>query len=294
MRVPLMFVTPKLAQKRIKWFRGIARKINKFFPTLSRDLEKAYITQRIDAYTTACVFSSVLLSIWTAIIVGFASYMKGDEIERTIMLVLLVFLGIGFLSFIIFIKYPQVISKKIAADTDRHLMFALKDLLLHTSTGTSLYDAIISVSNAGYGEVSRELHIVGQEIHSGMAEDKALEGWAERTSSVYLKKIIWQMLNSLRSGGNISEALHSIVDDLTQTQRVSIITYANELNLWSLIYMLFAVAAPTIGITMMIILSSFADVGINSTTLILFTGLTVFVQIVIIGLIKSRRPGVEF
>lgn len=71
------------------------------------------------------------------------------------------------------------------------------------------------------------------------------------------------MINSIKSGSNIKKTLKSITKELSSEQRTKIANYSRELNLWSLIYMLFAVAVPSIGSTMLVILSSFAGFGID-------------------------------
>ena len=64
--------------------------------------------------------------------------------------------------------------------------------------------------------------------------------------------------------------------------------------MWSLIYMLFAVAIPTIGSVMLVILSSFAGMGLGKPFFIVFICICFFIQFVLVGFIKTRRPVVQF
>ncbi|HLE06294.1 MAG TPA: hypothetical protein VI790_03000, partial [Candidatus Nanoarchaeia archaeon] len=64
-------------------------------------------------------------------------------------------------------------------------------------------------------------------------------------------------------------------------------------NVLSLIYLTLAVVAPTIGITVLIIISSFGGLSINSQTISALVGVLVSVQPVIIGFINSRRPTID-
>lgn len=291
--VPFLIITPKIAQ-RLKRLRIFGKKLVKLVPRIKHDLRHAGLECQDHAYMIAAFLSSVFLSILFFALFFALSYAQDNPMEKTIYLSVLSGTGMFLLLLFIFAKYPSIISRKIAGDIDKHLIFAIKDLLLHTSSGSSLFNAMLSVSEAGYGRISKEFENVAREIHSGTPTDKALENLVTRTDSEYLKKVIWQLINTLRSGGNLRIALNNIVADLTSMQRANIVNYANELNLWSLVYMLFAVAAPTIGMTMMIILSSFADVGVNEIVLVGFVFLTLVIQIVIIGFIKARRPMVEF
>tara|TARA_Y100000310_G_scaffold343799_1_gene453092 strand:- start:4018 stop:4275 length:258 start_codon:yes stop_codon:yes gene_type:complete len=81
-----------------------------------------------------------------------------------------------------------------------------------------------------------------------------------------------------------------LIDDLTLDQRNRIKKYAAELNLWSLLYLLFAVAVPTIGATMLVILSSFAGFGVTQGFFIIFISICFIIQLILIGFVKTRRP----
>jgi flagellar protein FlaJ len=199
-----------------------------------------------------------------------------------------------FLLFLIVLaRYPRVLAGKKAEQLDKNLIFALKDLSLQVSSGVSLYNALVNVSNSGYGLVSREFGKAAKSVYAGVPMNTALENMAIESKSEYLRKTIWQLVNTLKAGASLKGALQSIIRDLTSDQRAKISSYAKELGLWSLVYMLFAVAIPTIGATMMIVLSSFAGIGITKGIFILFLAITLVVQYILIGLIRTRRPMVH-
>jgi hypothetical protein len=59
----------------------------------------------------------------------------------------------------------------------------------------------------------------------------------------------------------------------------------------TLMYMIFAVISPTLGITFLLVLSSFVGIGLNLQLVLI--GILLFLlmfQFMIIGLIKSKRP----
>lgn len=202
--------------------------------------------------------------------------------------------GIAFMFFMVFARYPKIIAGKKGERIDKSLVFVLKDMMLQITSGVSLYNSMINIANSNYGEVSQEFEKSVKRIDSGMSIDKALEELALESKSEYLRRTVWLILSTLRAGASLKGALGTIINDLTMDQHSKIRSYAQELNMWSLIYMLFAVAIPTIGITFMIILSSFAGMGINEVSLLMFISLSVMVQFVMIGFVKSRRPLVEF
>jgi len=81
---------------------------------------------------------------------------------------------------------------------------------------------------------------------------------------------------------------------LNDAQKGKIMNYARELNLWSLIYMMFAVAIPTIGSTMMVILSTFAGFGVSKQMFVSFIALCFAIQFIMVNFVKARRPVVQF
>ena len=123
--------------------------------------------------------------------------------------------------------------------------------------------------------------------------EDALEKMASSTSTDFLRRAVWQIVNTLKAGASLKGALRSIIDDLTAEHKNRIRDYSRELNLWSLMYMLFAVAIPTIGATMLVILSSFAGIGVSRGMFIAFLALNFALQFILIGFVKSRRPVVD-
>ncbi len=293
-RVPFLFIAPKFSHEHLKRLRGIGKKISDLFPGLKENLLFSGINTMPEYYVISAFLSSFIISIFFSMLMYVLALSQDHSTAKVFLLTFMSFFVVLTLFFLIFIKYPAILKKKKASEIDKHLMFAVKDLLLHTSAGSSFFKAMYNISKSNYGEVSMEFAKIVKKINTNTPTLEALEMLANSVESDYLKKVLWQLINTLKAGGDLKQSLDAIVNDLITMQRSNIIGYANELNLWSLIYMLFAVAAPTIGMTMMIILSSFADVGINETVLVVFIGITMVIQLVIIVLIKSRRPMVEF
>ena len=200
--------------------------------------------------------------------------------------------ALGVFLLIILFMYPRILAQKKAEDIDRNLIFALKEVSLQIQASVPLYNALLNVSRENYGEVSSELALVARDIHAGRSMPQALEEAALRTNSDFLKKVSWQVVNTIRAGANLKAALQVVIDDLMEEQKRKIKDYTQELNVWTLIYLLFAVAIPSIGSTIFIVLSSFAGIGLTEGMFIFFLTACIFVQIALIGLIKSRRPTV--
>ncbi len=197
---------------------------------------------------------------------------------------------LGIIMMVIFTFYPKIIANKISDAIDSELMFALEDMLVQVKANVNLYKAMINVIENDYQFVKDEFQAVVDDVESGDSMVKALRKLALNTNSSFMKRTAWQLMNSIKSGSDIQLALQSLINELNIYYHSLIKNYTKELNVLTLIYLTLAVVAPTIGITVMIILSSFGGLVLTKellTTIIIVLGL---LQPIIVGFINSRRP----
>lgn len=199
-------------------------------------------------------------------------------------------LGISLLFFSVLYIYPWIIAGKIGEIIDSELFFALNDMLVQVKAKVDLYQAIVNVIESGYDKVGDEFQEVIDDVESGKSMIESLKRLALRTKSSFMKRIAWQLTNSLKSGSDLENMLESLISELETYYHSLISNYTKELNVLTLIYLTLAVIAPTIGITVMIILSSFGGLVITKNTLSIMVAVLLLIQPVVIGLINSRRP----
>lgn len=288
-RIPLFVIPPRLAAVLSRPLRGGASLLARLLPGLRYDLQESDLAVAPEDYAAAALLNSLVLFFLFGVLFVALGLVRGMSVAAALAglayAVPLFFLFIGVL-----LRYPRILAGKKAELIDKHLIFALKDLLLQISSGVTLYAALVNVGNAGYGAASREFESVARAVSTGTPVDKALERMALASTSEFLRRTTWQLISTLKAGASLQGALRSLIDDLTLDQRDRIQTYARELNLWSLLYLLFAVAVPTIGATLLVILSSFAGIGVTKGVFIAFLALSFLVQLVLIGFVKTRRP----
>ncbi len=292
----------------LRRFVGIGGLIGRFVPGLKYDLAEAGYASTVGEYVAVSLANSFFYSLYlffliTALMlyqshVETAFFSAQTAINLISMLQSLrlafaasAFLFLVFLSFFLF--YPKVQARKIAENVDRDLIYALKDIELQISSGVSLFDAMANISRADYGRVSWEFENVVKDVNAGGAIDKALERMAINTESEFMRKTIWQMITALRAGSSLDNTLKSTIATLNNYQKQQIKEFSGELNTLALVYMLFAVAVPGLGSTLLIVLSSFGGVKVSEVFYIALISGCFFVEMIIIGFIKSRRPVVH-
>ena len=290
MRVRFLLLSIEQANKLPTRYTGAASHLVRFFPSLGNTLKLAHIGADANTYMAASVFSSLIYAGVSFLIVGGLSFFSSGDVVQGLRFGFVTGLCASLGFFLLHLYYPRILAQQNATGIDQGLMFALRSMQIQVNSGVSLYDAMSNVAQSNYGVISEEFEKVVQEVNAGVSEAAALERLALRTQSEFLRKTIWQIVTNIRTGSPISVALQSILETLTEFESRAIKSYAAELNMWILLYLLMAAALPTIGITFMIILSSIGGSDISQDTILLTLGAAFAVQIILIGLIGSRAP----
>ncbi len=290
MRAPLLPFSFDTAKRKAKIFEFIGNTLIKFFPALDETLVRAGIRLSGVEYLSIAIFAGALyfLSIF-ALLVAIAFYMQKLTIYLTIRYFLLGLI-VGFATFIYYITLPSVRARKRAERVERELVFALRDMVIQIKSGVPFFDTLVFIAESSYGPVSEEFKKVVKEISSGLSEEEALRRLAERTESLYLKQVAWQIISALRTGTNVGDTLESILNDLIADQNTRIKRFGQELNLWGVIYMIFGIVIPTIGVVFLALLSLYGALAVTSSTLTFLLIYFIIFQIIFFTSIKSRTP----
>ncbi len=197
--------------------------------------------------------------------------------------------GFGFFSYV---KLPAIRAKKRVRRLEKELPYALRHLLIEVQAGISLYEAMVAVSE-GYGEASVEFKQIVKDINAGTSEIEALEQAVVRNPSMSFRRALWQMINALKSGSDVSTTLESLVDAIVKKQILSVQKYGKELNPYTLMYMMVAVILPSLGVTFLMVLSTFTGANVSSRVFLIILGILILFQLFFINLVKSKRPQVK-
>ncbi|MBD3312374.1 hypothetical protein GF352_02900 [archaeon] len=288
-RIPLMLVSVDKAVKASKRLNKLLKPLNTDF--LNKSLRQArFKIKGLDYLRAAFVNSLVYLLLFGSL---FTLLFYSQEQALNYFIFIRGFgigLGLSTLFFAVFYVYPKIIAGKIGEIIDSELFFALNDMQVQVKAKVDLYQAIVNVIESGYDKVGDELQEVIDNVESGKSMIEALKKIALRTKSSFMKRVSWQLINSLKAGSSLENLLESLINELETHYHSLISNYTKELNVLTLVYLTLAVVAPTIGITVMIILSSFGGLVITQNLLSIIVGALLLIQPVIIGFINSRRP----
>ena len=229
-------------------------------------------------YLTAGLFSSI-----TLILVKFEAF--------TTLLLLLVFPFFALLMFYL-IKIPDAKILGRGKDISKEVVFAGRFLIIELESGVPLYNALQNLSK-NYKAIGSYVKEITDKVDLGTSVEDALNEAVELVPSDDLRKMFWQIINSLRTGSDVSRSLLSTVDQIAKRQKIQINEYSKKLNPLAMFYMMIAVIAPSLGMTMLIILSSFVNFTLSLTILLFLAALLGFMQFMFLATIKFSRPPID-
>ena len=255
------------------------------FPNLSLYLEQAQINKKPVDYIKSVIILSVIFT--ASIAVSLALVLIKSQ-KSLLLLFLLIPLPIILFHF--FLNSPKTKAKKMVNDIDSEVIYAGRYLLVEMSAGIPLFDALVNVSQS-YPKVGRHIQDIIKRVEVGKPLDTAIDEVIEITPSVNFRKMMWQIMNSLRTGADVSQALESITEQISKEQLIEFKSYERKLNPMVMFYLMIAVILPSLGITMLSLLSTFLGIKLSFGALIGVAIFLAFIQFMFLNIIRSSRPG---
>lgn len=280
----------RVSERVAKYFLPLTQNLTTLVPNINKDLKRA----RMDIDTDYFLASAIARGLQIGISVSVSLISAGFILSNNTMMIG----GVGalpilsLLGFITAANYPKIQTKKISRNLEKDLPYALRHMLIEVRSGISLYEAMVSVSE-DYGEASKEFNRIVEDINGGKPQIDALEDSIVRNPSQQYRRAMWQMINALKSGTDVSNTLETLVESMVKQQKLEVERYGKELNPYILVYLMIAVIMPSLGVTFLIVLSTFTGVGLNKMTFYqMLAGLILF-QVFFLNFVKSKRPEVK-
>lgn len=272
-----------------KPFKEVAAKLEILFPNMEWDLKKAGISLDPPTYLSVILYMMLftfvlsMLGVVTPIAVVKGASKSYPWILFSISITLIV---TGYLLFI-----PRTRINRRGRLIDKDLDYMLKDIKIQLRSGVPLFDTIVNIGRGQYGECSTIASDIVKEVQSGKSIVDVLNEVGMLSPSDYLRKVLWQIVNAVRSGADVVDVLEAISGDIRADKEAKIKEYGKELNLYSLLYMIVIIIMPSMGVTLMVILSSFiGGRTINEQIFWIILLVLIIIQVFFITFIKEKRP----
>ncbi|VVC00502.1 Type II secretion system (T2SS), protein F [uncultured archaeon] len=277
-------------------FRGIGSIVSGMMPKLAKTLGQAEIPMTAEAYGACLAINAAAYFALAFILVmafGLAFAGTGKD-APTFFNILEYAIGLGLFAAIMvgmqISTYPSIILGKKVRGIERNLIFALRTLLVEVRSGVTLFDSINIVANGDNGEVSNEFRKAVEKINTRRLQNDALEELAENNPSLYFRRAIWQLVNGLKAGSDVSIVMESLVQGLSAEKSNQVRKYGNSLKMLSLVYMMLGAIVPAMGLTLLIIMSTFPQISLGEPVFWGMLGFIIVGQFMFLGVVKNSRP----
>ena len=271
------------------YLQTLFSRIAKAFPMLKFKLKQAGMEEKPENFIKKTFISAFYMTTGLVLFL-FLILAKFNIFKGILFLVVpIIFIIMFFYMF----KLPDLMITKKEKEISKEIVFAGRFIIIELESGVPLYNAMLNVSK-NFDIVGRYFKEITDKVDLGTSTEDALNEAAELIPSDDLRKILWQIINSIRTGSNIAKSLHSVIEQITKDQITEVNKYGKKLNPLAMFYMIIAVILPSLGITMMIILSSFIKFQLSLTILLVIAGFLGFLQFLFISMVKFSRPAIEF
>lgn len=261
------------------FYRRLARQ----FPDLKLKLVQARMPDTPEYYVQKTLFLSVLCSLSAFFLVfGFS---KSPKTLLVIPVVLVI-------AFFYLIHYVDFRIQKIQKDISKEIVFAGRFLLVELESGVPMFNAFKNMGEQ-YEAIGVYFNEIVERVELGTSMDEALNETINTAPSPDLRRMLWQLLNTLKTGSGVSLALTSVFDQIVREQQIAVKEYGRKLNPLAMFYMMIAIIVPSLGTIMLVVMTTFLGLNLGLILFLVIAGLVWFVQFMFLALIRSSRPPVD-
>jgi len=226
-------------------FESPIEKITDFLEKLvGRGLEKNLVAARMDysaeQYLTLAFIGTLFASLVVFLVaLTLALIGIGSILIALLAAILVIPLVLG-----ITLIIPKSKAQKIGTEVEKQLPFALRHMSIQIRAGVGVYETMSSIAQSDYGRLSEGFDWILGQIEKGVSTEDALEAWASRTKSKDVRRVIGHITRALRTGGNLSNIMTEIAEDVSFQRRQKIADFAEKLNLMGLFLLMIAIVFP--------------------------------------------------
>jgi len=239
-------------------FKRFTGSMEKMFPNLEEQLKQSEMGYDEKEYLAIMLFTVIFYTVFIGTLLTAA---LSKVTENFLPLGIGLGLTMGLMTFMQVAMYPVMLTRKRTGEVEKNLIFALRAILVQLKSGVSLFDSMTMIAKGNYGSISAEFKKAVDSINTGTPENEALEEMSEINPSPYLRKSLWQIVNGMNAGADISDVLGETVKAMNREQKIAINRYGAQLRVLSLMYMMIGVIMPALLVTLLVILFTFPMVG---------------------------------
>jgi flagellar protein FlaJ len=257
---------------------------------LETSLREQGVRQNVHEFIQRMLIASVMLAVVLAITLSFLFFNVGLPLLNSLIFGLVIGVASYYVAFGEFVNYPTRRAKAASKNIERDILSAARDMIISLRSGMPLFNAIVAIST-GYADASKEFAKVIERVQLGLPLEDAIDQTTSETKSASFKRMMLQASTSIKAGADVIDALQSVIDQLSQERIIELRRYGQKLNAIAMFYMLFGIILPSMGIAVLVILTTFIAIFTVTTSVLAFVVVgMVFLQLIFLQLIIGSRP----
>jgi pilus assembly protein TadC len=257
--------------------------IAKTIPGLRSKLRQAGIYQEPEEYVKSILATCILLSFGVFFLFFFFSTSLWALLAIPISVPLL---------FFYFINFVDVKIEKVKKKIDEEIIFAGRFLIIGLDSGVPIHK-IFEDMEKNYEYVGYYFGEILNKVYLGTSMEDAINETIILTPSPNLRRILWQVVNAMKTGTEVSHALNSVIEQIVKEQAIAVQEYGKKLSPLAMFYMTVSIIIPSLGITMLVILATFIGINVTMPLLLVMAGMIAFVQFMFLSLVRASRPSIS-
>ena len=269
---------------------NITKIVLNYYPSITKTLRMAHIKKSPETF----VKNSIRLAFYAALGVSafsFFLFSKSMGILSIFPIIGVFLIGWPVFTFF-FLQLPKSRIMKREREVDKEILFAGRYILVKLESGYSLINTLEDMSKTS-GKSAKYFKEIINDLDSGTPLEVALENAINFNSSKKLKKILWAIRSTVKTGTDPTTFLKQILKTVSQEQSLEIQKYGKKLNAVALFYLIVGCVMPSLGLTLGVIVSSFIGLGeIKRVFLDSILVILAIVQIIFLLIVRSIRPTV--
>jgi len=281
----------------MRLFHPITDTIDPYFTNLNLDLKRARIKMTATEYLAGGILLSFLIFVIELPLLSFIFALVFRNFLFGFITSVTVSFFLTAIFFFAYISYPNILMKNRARNIETVLPFASLHLSTIASSKLPLFKVFqIFAKFAASGDLAEEIGRIQTEIKLfGIDINTALEKAIERTPSKSLKELLYGILSTSRSGGDVSIYLKEKSRSLMLEYRRRLFEFSNSLTVFVEVYLTAIILGAIFFVVLTAILSGISGGGGNAIFLQFFL-IFIFLPMVsamFIFFVKSTSPGGE-
>jgi flagellar protein FlaJ len=257
---------------------------------LEAALREQGIRENVHDFIQRMLTAAIMIAVVLAVSVFFLLLNVGLPLINGIIFAIVIGISAYYIAFGEFLNYPSMRAKTASKNIERDILSAARDMIISLRSGMPLFNAIVAIST-GYADASKEFAKVVERVQLGLPLEDAIDQTVSETKSASFKRMMLQASTSIKAGADVIDALESVISQLTEERVIESRRYGQKLNAIAMFYMLFGIILPSMGIAVLVILTTFIAIFTVTPTVLAFALVgIVFLQLVFMELIIGSRP----